>query len=198
MFSFVLAALASLFESDAALAERIAAGDQAALRRLYDRLSGRTHALALRILRSRGEAEDVVQDTFVEVWKRADRFEPARGSLATWVTTIAHRRAIDRLRRQRVRPSVGATPEQADDAPAASATPAESMEQRQVRDRLRTALDALPQEQREPIELMYFAGLSQSEAAAHLGHALGTLKSRVRAGMQRLGLLLDELAPEVR
>jgi RNA polymerase sigma-70 factor (ECF subfamily) len=193
--SFVLAVVAGVFEDDAALASRLARGDEAALRRLYDRLGGRVRAIALRLLAVPSEADDVVQDTFVEVWRSADRYDASRGTLATWVSTIAHRRAIDRLRRPATRPL-------GDDAggalAAATASPQDGAADREQRARVTRALGALATEQREPIELMYYRGLSQSEAAELLGVALGTLKGRVRAGMAQLGKLLEELDKDVR
>lgn len=192
--SFLLALIARLFEVDPAIIGEIAAGDTAALRRLYDRLGPRVRAVAARALGNASDADDVVQETFVEVWHRAHTFDPSRGSVVSWVTMLGHRRAIDRLRRRGTRPTAGAgapTPE----APGAD-SPHETAEQRQARARIVAALAELPAEQRQAIELMYFEGMSQSEAAAHLGAALGTFKSRVRAAMGRLGSLLDELAPE--
>jgi RNA polymerase sigma-70 factor (ECF subfamily) len=185
--SFLLAVIASVFESDGTLALRIAARDPAALRRLFDRTSGRVRALALRILRSAGEADDVVQDTFLEVWRAIGSYDDARGSLATWVTTIAHRRAVDRLRRRATRPLGDAAPaDGVSDAP----DPRETAADREERARVVRALSALGAEQRAAIELMYYGGLSQSEAAEQLGVALGTFKSRVRAGMGQLATLL--------
>lgn len=198
---FVLAWLASLLEADPTLAKRIVAGDQVALRRLYDRLSGRVRAIALRVLGNAGDVDDVVQDTFVEVWNRANQFDPDRGSLVTWVTTIAHHRAVDRLRRRGTRPLAAPSTDSQQALelePSMIATPRETAEQRQARERVMAALQALSQEHREAIELMYFDGLSQAEAAERLGQALGTFKSRVRAAMARLGTLLGELGPEVR
>ena len=192
--SFLLALIARLFEVDPAIIGEIAAGDTAALRRLYDRLAPRVRAVAARALGNASDADDVVQETFVEVWHRAHTFDPTRGSVVSWVTMLGHRRAIDRLRRRGTRPtaSPGGTP---DDATTTD-SPHETAEQRQARARIAAALAELPAEQRQAIELMYFEGMSQSEAAEHLGAALGTFKSRVRAAMGRLGTLLDELAPE--
>ena len=191
MVSFLLALIASVIESDATLAGRIAAGDEDALRRLFDWLGGRVRAIGLRVLARAAEADDVVQDCFLEVWRRAGEFDAARGSLAVWVSTIAHRRAIDRLRRRGTRP-VG-EPLEAEVLGTAEGDPRASAAEAQVRERIERALAALGAEQRAAIELMYYGGLSQSETAAQLGVALGTLKSRVRAGMSRLAGLLDEL-----
>jgi RNA polymerase sigma-70 factor (ECF subfamily) len=193
--SFVLAVVAGLWEDDAALVARLVDGDEDALRRLYDRLARRVRGIALRLLARPAEADDVVQETFVEVWRSADRYDPARGSLATWVSTIAHRRAVDRLRRPATRPlgeEIGGA------LAASSSSPQENVAEGEVRARVSRALSALPPEQREPIELMYYRGLSQSESAELLGVALGTLKSRVRAGMARLGKMLEDPAPEAR
>jgi RNA polymerase sigma-70 factor (ECF subfamily) len=193
--SFVLAVVAGLWEDDAALVARLVAGDEDALRRLYDRLARRVRGIALRLLARPAEADDVVQETFVEVWRSADRYDPARGSLATWVSTIAHRRAVDRLRRPATRPlgeEIGSA------LVASSSSPQDNVAEGEVRARVTRALSALPPEQREPIELMYYRGLSQSESAELLGVALGTLKSRVRAGMARLGQMLEDPALEAR
>jgi RNA polymerase sigma-70 factor (ECF subfamily) len=190
--SFLLALIASVIESDATLAARIAAQDPAALRRLFDRTSGRVRAIALRVLGSAGDADDVVQDTFLEVWRSAAAFDGERGSLMTWIATIAHRRAVDRLRRRATRPlgPLG-------DAPSlATADPRETAVDREARTRVVQALAALGDEQRTALELMYYRGLSQRETADQLGVALGTLKSRVRAAMSRLAALLDEPNPE--
>jgi RNA polymerase sigma-70 factor (ECF subfamily) len=191
--SFLLALIASVFESDATLALRIAARDPAALRRLFDRTSGRVRAIALKLLAQPGEADDVVQDTFLEVWRSIGGYDETRGSLATWVSTIAHRRAVDRLRRRAARPVAdGTRDDRASDAP----DPRETAVDAQDRTRVLRALSELGEEQRTAIELMYYRGLSQSEAAEQLGVALGTFKSRVRAGMSRLATLLEQPSAE--
>ena len=192
--SFLLAWIARLLEIEPTVMSQIAAGDTAALRRLYDLLGPRVRAVATRTLGNASDADDVVQETFVEVWHRAHTFDPTRGSIVSWVTMLGHRRAIDRLRRRGTRPTAAATAVTSDVASADS--PHETAAQRQARARIAAALAELPAEQRQAIELMYFEGMSQSEAAEHLGAALGTFKSRVRAAMGRLGSLLDELAPE--
>jgi RNA polymerase sigma-70 factor (ECF subfamily) len=196
--SFILALYARIAESDAALAERIAAGDAEALRQVYERLAGKVRAIALRVLGRPAEADDVLQDTFLEVWRLAGVFDPARGSLSTWVATLAHRRSVDRLRRRGTRPlgeAAAGLPAATGDSPA---DPREDAAAREDRLRIQRALAALPPEQREAIELMYYGGLSQSEAATRLGLALGTLKSRVRAAMGRLGQVLGEPTGEGR
>lgn len=191
--SFLLALIASVFESDATLALRIAARDASALRRLFDRTSGRVRAIGLKLLGQPGEADDLVQDTFLEVWRAIGTYDEERGSLATWVTTIAHRRAVDRLRRRATRPLGDATPAE---SPTDRDDPHDTVAERQERARVLAALSALAADQRTAIELMYYRGLSQSEAAEAQGVALGTFKSRVRAAMGKLATLLEQPNPE--
>lgn len=189
LVALVLALIASVVESDATLAVRIVARDQAALRRLFDRASGRVRAIALALLGHHGEADDVVQDTFLEVWRSIGSYDERRGSLDTWVSAIAHRRAVDRLRRRATRPLGDAiVADRASDAP----DPQESVAGSEERKRVAAALSALGEDQRTAIELMYYRGLSQREAAEQLGVALGTFKSRVRAAMARLATLLEQ------
>src|SRR5471032_1897004 len=146
--------------------------------------------MALRILRSHGEAEDVVQDAFVEAWKRAATFDPRRGTAFSFVLTIARSRALDRLRS---RGAEGRAPQAfplEDKKPVP--LPIESAEQRQDRDRIQGALASLPAEQRTVLELAYFEGISQTEIAARTGDPLGTVKTRCRLALERLaGLLAD-------
>lgn len=191
----LLAWPARFLDTDPTLAAGMAAGDEHALRKLYDQLGGRVRALALRVLGNAAEADDVLQETFVHVWQRAEQFDPGRGSMSAWVSTIAHHRAVDRLRRRGTRPMAELS---ASEVEVVRGADLEEVEQRQARGRIQQALAELPPEQREAIELMYFAGLSQREVSDRLGVALGTVKSRVRAGMQRLSGLLEGFAPEVR
>lgn len=154
-----------------------------ALRSLYDVCAGKVMAIALRLLGDRGEAEDVVQETFLELWRRAAEYDPSRASPVTWAVMIGRSRALDRLRARssaaRVATAQAAEPGRADPAPG----PLEmSEEQRRVRE----ALATLPPEQREVIELAYFEGLVQSEIAARTGQPLGTVKTRVRLAMEKL------------
>jgi RNA polymerase sigma-70 factor (ECF subfamily) len=190
LLPLLLGVLAPAGAGDEALLRRVAAGDARALRRLYDRCAPTALALALRILRNRAEAEDTLQDAFLEAWKRAKSFDPRRGSATAWVMTIARSRALDRLR---ARGSVDRTAqavarEQALPLP----LPIESAEQRQERDRLQRALSALPPEQRAVLELAYFEGLTQSEIAARTGDPLGTVKTRCRLALDKLAGLLEE------
>jgi RNA polymerase sigma-70 factor, ECF subfamily len=178
-------------EEDTKLFRRIAGGDADALRVLYGQVADRAMAIALRLLKDRAEAEDVVQETFVEVWKRAGQYEPARGRAVAWITTIARNRALDRLRsRDRsARTAVGAVAERSDPA---APVELERAAQRSDRERVMRALSTLPAEQWQVIELAYFDGMTQSEIATHANIPLGTVKTRIRLGMAKLADLLGE------
>jgi RNA polymerase sigma-70 factor (ECF subfamily) len=158
------------------LLERLAAGEREALSAFFDRYAGLVNALALRILRDGAEAEDVVQEVFVQVWRQAERFDAARGSAEAWLCTIARSRALDRLRRRAARRE-----EPAEAAPGRSAPPRAADELA-----VRQALLQLPDDQRRPLELAYYEGLSQTEIAARLGAPLGTVKTRMRTALLRL------------
>ena len=175
-------------DGDAELLARVARGDRAALAALYQALAGQALAVALRVLGSRADAEEVLQDAFVEVWTRARSFDAERGGARAWVLAIARNRAIDRLRRRGAvaRLVTGA----ANEPTASGTTPLEMVEQRQARDKIQAALRELSPEQRQVLELGYFEGLSQSEIAARLDEPLGTVKTRVRAALQKLAELV--------
>lgn len=180
-------------EDEGALLARVAQGEEAALRALYDRCAGQALAVALRILASRAEAEEVVQDTFVDVWARSRQFDPARGGARAWLLAIARNRAIDKLRnRGAVSRMIDRAGDQAATDLPRSESPLESVEHREARDRLGAALLALSGEQRQVLELAYYQGLSQSEIAEQLGEPLGTVKSRVRAALAKLAELVPE------
>jgi RNA polymerase sigma-70 factor, ECF subfamily len=182
--------------TDIALLDRIARRDQAALAELYDRHCRLLFSLILRILRDRGEAEDVLQEVFVRVWDRADSYNPSLGTPAAWLVRISRNRAIDRLRSRTVRAGILASelqrPEQTAD-PAPDADPeryAASSEERRV---IADALAALPPEQRLLIESAFYEGYTQSELAERFDLPLGTVKTRIRAGMQSLRRALAAL-----
>ena len=163
----------------ATLIERVAAGDEAAFAELYDAFSRPAYGVALRILRESGLAEDAVQEAFLAAWRTAHRFQAERGSAATWILTLVHRRAVDAVRRRQHR---RAQPlDEAAGEPAGSAD-VDAIE----RDRVHAALASLNQREREVIGLAYYGGLTQSEIAAELGTALGTVKSRTFNGLKRL------------
>jgi len=178
---------------DRALLQQVALGNSAAMRTLYERCAGRAWSVTLRILGSRPDAEEVLQEAFLEVWRRAREFDPARGGLETWVMTIARTRAIDRKRAlgtvARVAEEVATQP------PPVSATPvnpSESAEQGQEQVRVAAAMRALPPEQRQVVELAYFEGLSQREISERTGDPLGTVKTRARLALEKLTDLLRQ------
>jgi RNA polymerase sigma-70 factor (ECF subfamily) len=159
-----------------ALIRRLVAGDHQALGDLYDKYAGLVNALALRVLRDASEAEDVVQEVFVQVWRQAARFDPARGSTEAWLCTIARTRALDRLRRRTARRE-----EPGSELPTATEAP-----RNEEALAVRKALDGLSADQRRALELAYYEGLTQSEIATRLGQPLGTIKTRIRTAMIRL------------
>jgi len=174
--------------SDEELLEAVAQSSEPALGELYDRFGRVAYGLALRVLRDQALAEDAVQDAFLQVWRSAERFDPARAKASTWVLTFVHRRAVDLVRREERRRTepVESAPEPAQ--PGAD----EDVEARSKRQIVQDALRRLPKEQRQAIELAYYGGLTQSELAERLGQPLGTIKSRMFAGLQQLRGLLDE------
>ena len=178
--------------SDSALVEKMMAGDESALAALYDRYSGMLFAMLVRILRDRQAAEEVLQDLFLQLWRNASSFDASRGSLPAWLMVIGRNRAISRLRRrdsQEVLEDVEAWPANA----VPSSLDIEHETQRtQLAEKLRSAMAALPREQREAVELAYFEGMTQTEIAECTGSPLGTVKSRVRAAMQTLKQLFDD------
>jgi RNA polymerase sigma-70 factor (ECF subfamily) len=175
--------------ADIALLERIVARDERAVADLYDRHSRLLYGLILRILRDRGEAEEVLQEVFVLVWTRAETYNIALGSPAAWLVRVARNRSIDRLRSNAVRlRAVEAAP--LPDAAASPETHAVDSERQRV---VKRALDTLPAEQRVLIEQAYFLGLTQSELAERFQLPLGTVKTRIRTGMLTLREQLSQI-----
>ena len=174
--------------ADVELLKAVARGDEQALAQLYDSYRVILFGLLVRILNSREEAEDVLQEVFLQVWRRARDFDETRGKPFTWLVTLARSRASERLRslgaRDRVaQASVREAVEEVSDA----ARDTFRSEQRAL---VTSALSQLPEEQKRPLVLAYFDGLTQSEIAAKLGAPLGTVKTRMRAGMIKLRELL--------
>src|SRR5262245_52930626 len=171
-------------DRDLSCIERMRAGDATALEELYDRHSPMLYSLALRILGRAADAEEVLQESWLQAWRSADRYDRARGTVAAWLLTLARSRALDRVRgrasRQRAETSVEIEPPRGADEPPALAV------QRQLHERVTTALSTLTPQQREVLELAYFSGLSQSEIASRLGAPLGTVKSWTRQALMRL------------
>jgi len=161
----------------------VARGDQAAFEEVYDRLAGPAYGLIRRVLRDPAQSEEVAQEVLLEVWRTAARFDPSRGSAATWVMTIAHRRAIDRVRSEA---ALAEREHKAAQFPAVVDEVADSAEASLDAERVRVCLDGLTDLQRESITLAYYGGYSYPEIAALLGTALSTIKTRIRDGMIRL------------
>jgi RNA polymerase sigma-70 factor (ECF subfamily) len=169
----------------AELLTQVGRGDQAAFETVYDRTAAAVFGLILRVLRDAAQSEEVAQEALLEVWRTAGRFDPRRGSASAWVMTIAHRRAVDRVRSEQAaadreaRVATGAPPPPGDEV-------AEAVESTLEAERVRRCLDGLSGPQRESIVLAYYSGFSYPQVADKLGLALGTVKSRIRDGLSRL------------
>jgi RNA polymerase sigma-70 factor (ECF subfamily) len=180
--------------SDEALVALVARGDESAFGELYDRVGRIAYGLALRILRDERLAEDAVQDGFLSVWRTAAAFRADRAKASTWILTLVHRRAVDTVRREQRRRAEPLDEGTHSAMAATDPAPDEAAWLRFERERVRAALARLPDAQREAIELAYYGGFSQTELADRLGVPLGTIKSRMFAGLTRLRELLDQTA----
>jgi RNA polymerase sigma factor (sigma-70 family) len=185
--------------SDGVLVRRLTDGDDAALEALYDRYVRPAFALARRITGDPVFAEEVVQEVFLALWRDPAKYDPRRGGFPSWLLAATHHKAVDAVRReQSVRSRRASLAEEADYYTAAGASdlpPVEDAAWAGLRgERVREALSALPPPQREALVLAYYAGYTQSEIAQRIGVPLGTVKTRMLAGMRRLRLLLDEVA----
>jgi len=171
-------------QDDYRLIQQVVKGDERAFLALYDLYATRVYALALRVLGDPMLAEEATQDTFLKLWSRARQFNPRKGQLVSWLLTICHRTALDRLRleKRRLPASNSTEPEQA-----WATVPDETTLSGEARWRsLYFAVQSLPEEQRQVIDLAYYKGMSQSQIAEVLGWPLGTVKTRVRAAMETL------------
>lgn len=172
-------------DADARLAERIRAGQAEALGELYDRYASTALATALRVVRAREEAEDVVHDAFVTIWRKIDRFDAERGSLRAWLMTVVRNRAIDRVRARRP----GVDLDAADERSLLRSGPNPTWEaalQRASASDVRTAMASLPDEQRRAVELAYFEGYTYREVADLTGVPPGTANGRLRLALAKL------------
>ncbi len=177
--------------SDEAVVALVARSDEDALGELYDRFGRVAYGLALRVLRDEKLAEDAVQEAFLTAWRNADRFMPERAKASSWLLTFVHRRAVDLVRHEDRRRA-----ERLPETPSALHESAEDDAWlRFERERVQTALKRLPDQQREALELAYYGGFTQSELAERLGQPVGTIKSRMFAGLVRLRELLSEPEP---
>ena len=172
---------------DVALMRRMVEADETALGALYDRWVRSLYSLVLHLLKDPDEAEDVVEETFWQAWRKAGSYEPSKGAVSTWLLTIGRRKALDRLRaRKRSREDLLGDDRSFADLPSSEPDPSLDAESVEMRENVRQALNGLPAEQREVLELGYFSGLSQSEIADVTGQPLGTVKTRMRLAMQKL------------
>jgi RNA polymerase sigma-70 factor (ECF subfamily) len=179
--------------SDQALLGRLQQGDEAALGALYDRYAPLLYSLAFRVVGDRQLAQEVIQDAFLRCWDQAERYDPARGRVAAWLIGVTRHRAIDVLRSRSHRARLRER-----EALPASGSPGESgragdAEDVLLREAVSTALQALPESQRHAIELAYYGGLTQSDIAAATNEPLGTVKGRIRIGLDRLRQVLGPL-----
>jgi RNA polymerase sigma-70 factor (ECF subfamily) len=184
---------------DLSLLQRIAARDDAALAELYDRHSRLAFAIIRRVVQSPSDAEEVLQETFVRVWSRAETYDARLGSPAAWVARIARNRAIDRVRARQARADVNAPVPMVDDAAAARElpshdTPESVLHSTYAARAVRGAVAALPAAQRTLIEAAFFEGYTHQELAARFGVPLGTVKTRIRNGLVSLRGRLEQTA----
>ncbi|HEY1480298.1 MAG TPA: sigma-70 family RNA polymerase sigma factor [Gaiellales bacterium] len=172
---------------DAGAMAAVAAGDQEALRRLYERYGRLAHSIAYRISGDPAVAEECTQDTFVTLWRRADSFDPSRGQLSTWLVAIARNLALTAVRRRRTTVELDLDGQAGTDR-----APDELIAAADAAAHVAEAMSSLPEPQLAVLQLAYFEGLSQSEIAERLGLPLGTVKGRVRLALERMRVLVHD------
>lgn len=172
-------------QSDAAILRQIVARDPRSMELLYDRYGGIAYALAVRVLGDAGAAEDVVQEAFFNIWRQGTSYDTTRGSVRTWLLTVVHHRAIDRIRSMRAKTRGDVAIDSMLSLQAKEdtwTTVSAGLE----RERVRAAVATLPPEQQQVVEMAYFAGLTQAEIAERVGIPLGTVKGRMRLAVAKL------------
>jgi len=179
---------------EAVLLKRIAQRDEKAFERLYDLYAKLTYSLILSVVKKQGDAEDVLQEVFLQVWEKASTFDVSKGNAYAWLITLARNRAIDKIRskdfRKQSRETVADEPELS--SPGSEGNPLDSLVVDERAQIVKQALRQIPVEQREVLEIAYFGGYSQSEIASKFNLPLGTVKTRMRQGMKKLYSLLKE------
>lgn len=174
-------------QDGAALLARVAAGDHAAFAQFYDGLAPRLYALALKMLVDPKEAEDVLQESFAYMWRKASTYDSGRSGVFTWAVMIVRNKGIDRIRaRQRLTRLVERAVSEAVPSDHTDNRSAEEPALRERRAEVHSALDEIPADQRQAVELAFFSGLTHEQIAEHLGAPLGTIKARIRRGLLRL------------
>lgn len=183
------------FIDEISILERIAQQDQTALGELYDRYASVLYAVALKIVGSAEEAEEVVLDVFSQVWRTAKNYDSKRGRVDGWLFMLTRSRALDRLRalKRTARAADASIEAEGIKFPQAYTSPEQDLLIEERRDRVQAAINQLPSEQREVIELAYFKGLTHVEIAAYTGKSLGTVKTRIRLGLRKLRDALGSL-----
>jgi len=173
----VSSADAKVVSPDLALVSAIRAGDASAMASLYDRYSPVVYSVALRVLGDTGAAEDIQQDVFMQLWRNPGAFDASRGNLGAWLAVITRNRAIDALRKRR--------PETNPEDVVLSVVPdmAGEADRSRVAEKVRGVLSAMPASQRSALEMAYYQGMTHTEIAAKTGEPLGTIKTRIRAGL---------------
>ncbi|AOS45436.1 ECF RNA polymerase sigma factor SigK [Lacunisphaera limnophila] len=172
----------------ARLVAAMAQGDKAAMGSLYDQLSGPLYSLAYRMLGDAGEAQDLTQDIFLQLWRTAGSYDAGRGSVFSWAATLVRNRAIDRIRMRQRRSELlaQAAPDLQPTAPGGDADSAGTLWLQEKATAVRAALAEIAPDQKQAIELAFFGGLTQQEIAARLNEPLGTIKARIRRGLLKL------------
>jgi RNA polymerase sigma-70 factor (ECF subfamily) len=173
-------AASNVIPPDVMLVSAVRSGDESAMAQLYDRYSGIVYSVALRVLGDTGAAEDILQEVFMQFWRNSNSFDASRGSLPGWLAVIARNRAIDSLRKRR--------PEDEITEVVVSVEPdmIQGVEWSRTLDKIRGALGAMPQPQRTALEMSFFEGLTHVEIAEKMSEPLGTIKTRIRAGLLAL------------
>jgi len=177
---------------DAAAVARLAGGDEDALSILYDRYSGMLMALVQRIVRDPADSEEIVQRVFMQAWKQADRYDPARSSVSTWLVLIGRSRAIDLIRSRKVKDRTLEAVKQERKGQYTSNEGGERVWLQERREKLQGAMDDLPPEQREILEMAFFRGMTQREIAETTGIPLGTVKTRSLLAMKKMRVALRD------
>jgi RNA polymerase sigma-70 factor (ECF subfamily) len=187
-------------KSDEAVVVRLHHGDQAALEEIYQRYSRSIYSLSFRILREAALAEDVVQEVFLRLWRQPTAYDAARGTLSSWLMSVAHHRSIDMLRRRKTRAEQSLPEDWASDhiVENGALDPADMAGQQDQAAAIRRALTRIPLEQRKAIEMAFFQGKTHAEISAELNEPLGTAKTRIRLGMRKLRTLLEAEGISVR